>query len=125
MEDEAGILHDLLQRHRPKHSVAWPKELRQRAGQHAVERHSRGESWTAIGESLGVNESTLRHWAKKPLLVSSSGTMVPVVVSESVEPGFHHSGARSGSGLVLISPRGFRVAGLTLEAAIEALEKLE
>ena len=123
MDDTAATLRDLLQQSRPRTaSLGWPREIRIRVGRHARTRRSRGEGWTVIGNSLGISRNTVRVWVKAQGLAANSSAMVPVVVVE--DPHTIPTSTPVVSELVLISPSGFRLEGLSISAAITALEQL-
>jgi len=131
MDDPATTLRELLQQQRPRTaSLGWPATLRARVARHAATRRARGERWAAISRSLGVNRTTVRSWveALDEALdeAPTVGAMVPVIVGEppavlapppATEPTVDAK-------VVLVSPRGFRLEGLSVSAAVSALERL-
>jgi hypothetical protein len=121
MQDTLESLRVAIHRNRPPvPSQGYPLGLRQRVGRHARLRRAQGETWTGIGSSLGLGRSTVRNWAAavefEPEEPTSS--MVPVLVAAEEQP------VMEASEVVLVSPRGFRLVGLSVPAAIEALEQL-
>jgi len=127
MDDTATTLRELLQQQRPRTaSLGWPVELRARVARHAATRRARGEGWAAIGHSLGVSRTTVHSWVEALDASPTVGAMVPVIVGEppvvSAPPPATEPTAVAG--VVLVSPRGFRLEGLSVNAAITALERL-
>ena len=122
MDDTATTLRDLLLKSRPRTaSLGWPIELRHRVAHHAAARRRRGEGWAAIGNSLGISRSSVRGWVEALDDDPTAGAMVPVIVSEA--PPLSPQPPTAGE-VVLVSPRGFRLEGLSVSAAITALERL-
>lgn len=87
---------------------------------HAAARRAGGEMWEPIAASLGLNRTTVCGWVAA--LGSERGELVPVVTvpEREVEP----RPALELSCPVLVSPRGWRLEGLSLAAALAALERL-
>ncbi len=123
----AATLRQLLKQTRPRTpSLGWPVELRRRVARHAAARREGGEGWTSIGRSLGVGRNSVRSWVEALDEAPRAGAMVPVIIAEpttvsSPAPAPEPTVAAE---LVLVSPRGFRLEGLDVSAAITALERL-
>ena len=87
----------------------------------------RGGTMAQASEKLGVSEPTLYAWRKgkpagRPRATASqqSGTLVPVRMSE----GKAAAGLDGLQQVVLVSPGGWRVEGLSLEGAAELLGRV-
>ena len=87
-----------------------PAALRDEIVELAQERKRDGFSVRKIAEELGVSESGLTRW-----LQSGSGRLRPVRVAE--ERSSHDQ-------LVLVSPGGYRLEGLSASGAAEVLRRL-
>lgn len=123
----AATLRQLLKQTRPRTpSLGWPVELRRRVARHAAARRDRGEGWAVIGHSLGVSRTTVRSWVGALDEAPRAGAMVPVIVAEptAVLSPAPAPEPTVGAELVLVSPRGFRLEGLSVEAAVTALARL-
>lgn len=124
MVDNVEELRSLLQRTRQiSRSDGYPAQVQQRVVAHAVERRAHGETWSTIADRVGLNRTTVRSWVVSAS-VGRDAVVSVVTLPEPAEavPGFAAS-ATAGSP-VLVSPRGWRLEGLTLSAAIEVLERL-
>jgi transposase-like protein len=129
MVDSAEELRDLLERTRPiARSDGYPAEVRQRVVAHALERRARGEPWRVIADRLGLSRTTVASWVVSGDM--GRDEVVPVVTvadPAAAEPAVVATVAPTHAepcGPVLVSPRGWRLEGLTLSAAIEVLERL-
>ena len=87
--------------------------------------HRPGVSWKRLGESVGVSGTTVRRWyladQRRRAETTASGSasmLVPVVIAEE-------SREVQTGGLVLVSPRGFRLEGLSVSEAAEMMERFE
>jgi transposase len=121
MDNEIDLLREQLRRERPAHrQQGWPVELRRRIARHAVGRHDGGECWRSIGESLGLCRTTIRSWARALEEAPERTELVPVVVTPAPSP----RPSRAPSRMVLVSPRGYRLEGMDLAMAVDALERL-
>ena len=87
-----------------------PSPLRKKIVEFAKERRQAGSSVRKIARELGVSESGLSRW-----LQSGSGRVRPVRVAEE---------GSSQSPLVLVSPGGYRLEGLSPSDAAEVLRRL-
>ncbi len=77
-----------------------------------------GASWRQIASQLGMNVTTVVRYSRRHSLdVEERTSMVPVVVTA-------HRSAQSDGMLVLVSPSGFRLEGLGLDAAVRVLGSL-
>lgn len=93
-------------------------ELRSRVARYARHQRAAGARWTAVAVSLGISRPTLRNW-----LSSEPATSIVAVrvVPDDIAPA-ENTPATSSS--CLVSPRGYRVEGLSVEALVELLERL-
>ena len=107
----------------------YPEDIRHAVVAYASRQRKRGRSWEWIGERLQVSGSCVNRWCGEepspasPASPTESETetpraLVPVQVQPEVEP------EPSDNGLVLVSPRGFRLLGLRLSDAAQLLEVL-
>jgi transposase len=96
--------------------------LRAEIAAYARERREAGDGVRAIAASVGLSSESIRRWTSG---VTTSGVkwtgakrraLVPVVVRERAEVSEHS--------VVLTSPCGYRVDGLTIETAAELLRRL-
>ncbi|MFB1485445.1 hypothetical protein [Corallococcus sp. RDP092CA] len=105
-------------------SLPFPEALRAFAVRYAEHTVASGGTVTDAGKKLGVSGPTLYEWRKgrsRPKPVEKSAVLVPVRVSA-------RPAAASSTGVrqvVLVSPGGWRVEGLSVESAAQLLEKLE
>lgn len=95
---------------RPRRGRRIPDELRAELTQAALELRASGRKWSQVGEDLGISYETARRYCEE----SSPAAVVPVHVVERADE----------SPLVLVSPRGYRVEGLTLADAASLLRAL-
>lgn len=110
----------LLERSRPRcHADGYPPEVRAAVLELAHHELDSGTSLNALSRSIGVNRSTLQYWLSRSAKLTG---FVPVVVHHPEEPEVDMD--TSPSSLILTSPAGFRIDGLTLDQAIYALRGL-
>ncbi len=116
MTREAVLLKRELLRGERGRGKRYPNELRGRVVAWAQGRRQTGVSWVDIAQELGVGLDTVRRWcvSTKPVVVASRSLLPVRIVESPAEP------AR----LVLVSPNGFRVEGLTLTEAASLLKAL-
>lgn len=104
----------------------YPEALRRRAGQWLSQGRARGESWVSLGAALGVSSTTASNWARS----ASQGGFLPVratplePVAAPAPPVGATEASRSTTETVLVTPRGFRVLGLSADALVFVLERL-
>jgi hypothetical protein len=119
---------------RQKGSLPYPEALRAFAVRYAAHVQEAGGTFEAAATALGVSKPTLQAWRKgKPAAHrrAKAGTepqaLVPVVVAEPKKPGWPTAaqavGVQAGP-LTVVAPGGFRVEGLSLEAAAQLLRRL-
>jgi len=106
----------------------FPDDIRHAVVAYAGRQRKRGRSWDWIGKQLRISGSSVSRWygeepsasspASSPKTEAQPTTLVPVQVQAEVEP------EPADSGLVLVSPRGFRLLGLQLSEAAQLLEAL-
>lgn len=92
-----------------------PDAVRKRVLAYAGEQRAAGRSWKAIGAELGVSASALQRWAKKAGLGPRGLARVRVVAEAA---------PAEEATVVLITPRGYRLEGLSVEQAVQALGTL-
>lgn len=88
-----------------------PRATRERALAYTRQERSRGQSWDAIAQELGLSSSGLQRWWKADA-GSSRLRRVRLVAA-----------APSG-GVAVVSPRGYRIEGLSLDQALSLLVRL-
>ena len=121
MDNENDLLREQLRRERlVRWQHGWPAKLRQRIAQHALRRHDEGESWRTIGESFGLNRTTIRSWARVSEVAQEQWDLVPIMVTPAPSP----RPSRAPRRVVLVSPHGYRLEGMDLAMAVDALERL-
>jgi transposase len=115
--------------------IYYPDALRERVSAWAYQRRDEGAPWDVIAAELGCQNSTLRRWVQtedrrvrtrtKPttalVAVDVDGGGPLVAVEEPVEP---TAPPPSGRLVCVVSPAGFRVEGLTVDEAVDALRRL-
>lgn len=118
MTREAVLLKRELSRGERGRGKRYPAELRGRVVAWAQRRRQAGAGWVDIAEELGLGLDTVRRWCipKKPVVVTGR-SLLPVRV---VEGPAEHTHAQ----LILVSPNGFRVEGLTLTEVASLLKAL-
>ncbi len=119
---------------RQRGSLPYPEALRAFAVRYLAQALETGATFAGAAKALGVSEPTLQAWRKgKPAAHrrDKSGAqgpgLVPVVVGEAKKPGRPTMGppaAAQAGPLTVVAPGGFRVEGLSLEAAAQLLRKL-
>lgn len=121
MSDTAETLRALLKRTSPRSkTLGHPLDVRARVGAWLHAQHRSGESWAELGRLLSISPTTASSWA----LAAADGpnsphepAFLPVTVRAAAPP-------LSATTPVLVSPRGFRVQGLTLDQLAELLGHL-
>lgn len=115
---------------RQRGSLPYPETLRVFAVRYLAHALETGGTLAGAAKALGVSEPTLQAWRKgqpaahrRAHAPADRPALVPVVVP--VPKKTAASGARAvPGGLVLVSPGGWRVEGLSAEAAAELLGRL-
>ena len=87
-----------------------PTELREEVVSHSKARRSAGESVVEIARSLGLSESGVNRWLQK-----ATGTLRPVRVQASPP---------ESDRLILVTPSGYRLEGLSMTSAVDLLRRL-
>lgn len=92
---------------------SWSPAEKQKLVAEARARRQRGESWARIAEALDVRPDALRRWTQQwPEALGLRAVQVAGFESESSR------GARTTTGLSVVSPDGFRFEGVDLETAV-------
>lgn len=114
---------------RQKGSLPYPEVLRAFAVRYVAHVLEAGGTFEAAATALGVSKPTLQAWRKgKPAAHrrarqgAQPQALVPVALSEAKKQE-RHSEAQAGA-LTVVAPGGFRVEGLSVEAAAQLLRKL-
>lgn len=93
-----------------------PLELRARVTAWVAKRRDHGDGWVELVHKLGVSTLTLQRWSSSPPSRPSREVMLRCV--EVAEP------APVQRTIVLVSPTGLRIEGLTIADVIEILRGL-
>lgn len=115
---------------RQRGSLPYPEALRAFAVRYVSHALESGGTFAAAAKALGVSEPTLQAWRKGQPAAHRRAqgpgerpALVPVVVPGPKKT--QASATRAApAGLVLVSPGGWRVEGLSAEAAAELLGRL-
>jgi hypothetical protein len=108
-------LREDLAAHEGTRGKRYPKALKARVITFAEQRRSLGHTWEMISTELGICFETVRRWC---IDGSRRGrTMKPVKVIDVPPPKTLVVSSRS-SMLAVVSPRGLRVEGLTLDDVV-------
>ena len=127
MESLASIRALLLARRPKSWSLGYPPDVRERAAAYARARRAAGVRPDAIATELGISRHSVLAWSRAAEEARRL-ELVPVVVMTGEPPPL--PGADSGPSHavalspVLVSPRGFRVEGLDVQALGALLERL-
>jgi transposase len=105
-------------------SLGYPPAVRDRVAAYVRARRATGELPSRIAAELGLSRHSVVAWAKAAQTEAPPTRLVPVVVDlpAAASPGLPTPPAAPG--LTLVSPRGFRVEGLTVDAAAALLGRL-
>ena len=118
MDDQSRILREAIERIRAGRS-RWrcPQGLRSEVVTFARERQSRGASVAKIARDLDLSENGLARWLRSAAeeLASADGGFREV----RIQPEPSSAGA-----LVLVTPRGFRLEGLSENLILRLLREL-
>lgn len=125
MPTEATELAHLLTQHRPKPANrGYPSWLRTRVAQHASVRQSEGTPLSVLADELGVARSTLTAWVRT-CAAAGRGGFSEVIVSgaptQARSPSAPAAAPAEHTAIVVTSPHGFNLYGLSLEQALQAL----
>ena len=114
MDDRALALREAIDRARQK-GPRWrcPGQVRAEAVAYALEQRSAGETLAEVSRRLGIAESTMTRWQRQ-----ETDPEGPAFRKVSV------SRRRPGASLVVVTPRGYRVEGLSVAATVELLSQL-
>ncbi|MFP2929292.1 hypothetical protein ACLESO_29640 [Pyxidicoccus sp. 3LG] len=115
---------------RQRGSLPYPEALREFAVRYVAHALETGGTFAVAAKALGVSEPTLQAWRKGQPAAhrraqgpAQRPSLVPVVVAEPKKTGASAARVAPG-GLVLVSPGGWRVEGLSAEAAAELLGRM-
>ena len=114
---------------RQRGSLPYPETLRAFAVRYVAHTLEAGGTFAGAAKALGVSEPTLQAWRKGQPAAHRSAqaraqkqALVPVVVAAPKKPGGPAEG--HAETLTVVAPSGFRVEGLSLEAAVQLLRRL-
>ena len=117
----------LLRQTRPRrHADGYPEDVRLRVTDLVRRRVGLGDGLTDIARELGANRGTLQRWLTAATQESPSG-FVAVAVTAPPRPGPSSVStwpSTRSEPLVVTSPSGFRLDGLTVDEAILVLRGL-
>jgi len=120
--ESVASLRRLLVDNRPVPPTrGYPPEIRARGVSGVRQLLRQGRQVESLAPELGVSRTCLAGWLRSIEVESSS--FAPVVVSETPEPVPMLAATSSSSGVV-VSPGGYRVEGLDLDAIASLLRRL-
>ena len=119
MDHEAAAIRQELRRLSGRgRTEALPDALRERVIAYAQSRRP-SVSWARLGATLTLSPTTVKRWYERALpdtpTANGAAALLPVVVTPE---------APATTELALVSPRGFRIEGLSLDDAAQLLERL-
>lgn len=94
----------------------YPESFRAQVAAVVAQLRDKGDSWSTIEEALGIPTTTLVRWHRDSSLAEPT-QMVRVQLRE--EP------TAPSSELAVVNPAGFRLEGLDLDTALEAMRRLQ
>jgi hypothetical protein len=110
-------LSELLVQHRPSAPrTGYPTWLRARVTEYVSRRQGQGITLGALAEELGVTRKTLVAWLRRRTDAVDGGFSALVVTPDPVR--------RPDVPLVVVSPHGFSLRGISMEQALHALAVL-
>jgi hypothetical protein len=113
----AELRRDVVeQREGAGRGARYPAALRARLTAFARQMRAGGWSWERIGSSVGLAGETLRLWTERD--VGRRPRLVRVAVVPKAAPGSQPAT------FILLSPTGWRVEGLSLDAVVELIRSL-
>ena len=95
-----------------------PDEVRAAVLTYARGERERGVKWREIARTVGLSESVLARWMSGERRHRQSARIVPVRVA------LPRTSIAAAGGVTLVSPSGYRVEGLAMIDALEALQTL-
>lgn len=100
-------------------SFRYPEEFRQRAARWATRQRRGGQTQAAIQRQVDVPWVTIQRWMQTltEQAETESTSLVPVQIDRL-------SSSATADGMVLTSPDGWRLEGLTVDQAVEVLGRL-
>lgn len=127
MESLASIRALLVARRPKSWSLGYPPDVRQRAAAYVRARRAAGVRPDAIATELGISRHSVLAWSRAAEEARRL-ELVPVVVMTGEPPPLLGADSRPAPAVVpspvLVSPRGFRVEGLDVQALGALLERL-
>ncbi len=114
---------------RQRGSLPYPEALRAFAVRYLAHALETGGTLAGAAKELGVSEPTLQAWRKgqpaahrRAQAPGERQALIPVVVAAPKQPG--RPAAPQTGALTLVAPGGWRVEGLSVQAAAELLGRL-
>ena len=98
--------------------VGYPREFQEMVARYTLARRQEGWSWREISSQLPISSTTASTWMSR-LEAKGGRSLVAVQVVEDPTPS-----PLPESGLVLTSPKGFQLTGMTLDQAARLLGHL-
>jgi len=98
--------------------AAYPREIREQVVEYARRGRAQGRSWRELAEAVGMGTASLHHWVNDNGKAKGQATLVPVAVSAD------QGRKQSDRSVVVISPSGFRLEGLSFTEAADLLRML-
>lgn len=112
---EVAVLKRELARGERGRGKRFPSDIRGRTVEWAREQRQLGRSWVQIARELGVGLDTVRRWCTEKKAAPTGRSLLPVRVVQQPAESKH---------LVVVSPAGFRVEGVTLAEVATLLRAL-
>jgi len=94
-----------------------PEEVREAVMAYVEQARSAKVSWDEIAATVGLSKTVLARWQRATRRPGANGRLVPVTV------GHDHVGEANGT-LVLATPSGYRLEGLSIGNAVEILRAI-
>ena len=126
--ESAESIRALVVTSRPQFaSAGFPAEVRERVKTYVQDGWRRGLQTEVIAREIGLSRTTVREWVGTP-----TGPVTPFLrvelaadaVAVAAAAPLGHPPAPAATTCVLLSPKGFRVEGLTVDAIAALLERL-
>jgi len=118
MDEEQEVLREAIDQSRAAGRGRWccPQELRSRIATYGGRRRMAGASLAVIATEIGVSESSVARWATSPAPEPTAVQLREVQVDCAESTG--------SAGMVLITPRGYRLEGVSEAVALRLLREL-
>jgi hypothetical protein len=106
MEESLELLQQLVSSNRPtSKATGYAVSIRNRVGQFVRQQRDRGVPWSTLSQALGVSHASLRTWMH-------AAPVAPVFLPVHIH---HQAEIAQPTPLVITSPAGWRIEGVTLD----------